>query len=137
MKVAFATTDGIFINDHFAWSRWFAVYGVDPDNRRLLEMRGVPAGAADEEDEAAEEDRIAVRIDILKDCQLLYVTAIGGPAAARVIRARIHPVKVTGVPTISGVLDELQGVLRGSPPPWLRRILEREKAQESEGALNP
>ncbi|CAB1127960.1 Putative nitrogenase FeMo-cofactor carrier protein [Candidatus Hydrogenisulfobacillus filiaventi] len=128
MKVAFATTDGIFVNDHFAWSRWFAVYEVDADNRRLLEMRGVPPGRGDdEEDPDAEEDRIAVRIDLLNDVHLLYVTAIGGPAAARVIRARIHPVKVSGVPPIAGVLDELQGVLQKAPPPWLRRILEREK----------
>ena len=52
----------------------------------------------------------------------MYVQSIGGPAAAKVVRAGVHPVKKpTGGPARE-ILTELQGRL-SSPPPWLAQIM--------------
>ena len=32
------------------------------------------------------EDRNMFRVDLIRDCQVLYVVSIGGPAAAKVVR---------------------------------------------------
>ena len=48
----------------------------------------------------------------------------GGPAAARVVNARIHPIKVTSDEPIGDVLTRCQTMLRGNPPPWLRKVLQ-------------
>lgn len=48
--------------------------------------------------------------------------SIGGPAAARVVNAGIHPLKrpqAGDIPVLP--LRELQQVLGGEPPPWLAR----------------
>ena len=51
------------------------------------------------------------------------MAAIGGSAAARVVATKIHPVKVAGPEPILDILDKLQDVLKGTPPPWLRKAL--------------
>jgi nitrogen fixation protein NifX len=45
-----------------------------------------------------------------------------------VVASRIHPVKVTQPEPI---LDKLQGVLKGTPPPWLRKAVMKDQAVTS------
>ncbi|OIQ72600.1 dinitrogenase iron-molybdenum cofactor [mine drainage metagenome] len=73
--------------------------------------------------EDGNEDKLAPKLDVIKDCALLYVAAIGGSAAARVVANKIHPVKVTGPEPIEDLLEKLKDVLNGTPPPWLRKVL--------------
>ena len=118
MKVAFATNDGEHINEHFGWTELFAVYDVTPRSFSLVELRPIP-----HTEDHEEADKIQHRVDVIRDCAMLHVTAIGGSAAAKVIRARIHPVKSEGDPTIVSILEKLQDVLQGTPPPWLRKLI--------------
>lgn len=117
LKTAFATSDGVHVNQHFGWCRRFDVYEVSPDGCRFLESRKLAPAGEDED------DKIQSRLNAVLDCAMIYVASIGGTAAARVINARIHPVKVKETEEIAGVLARLQGVLAGNPPPWLRKLL--------------
>ena len=74
----------------------------------------------------AREDKLAPKLDAIKDCAMLYVAAIGGSGAARVVAMKIHPVKVPKPEAISEILDKLQTVLQGTPPPWLRKALAKD-----------
>ena len=65
----------------------------------------------------------AERVALINDCHLLCVLSIGGPAAARVVNAGVHPFKRPQAEDISALLSELQQVLAGEPPPWLARII--------------
>ncbi|MGB1110107.1 MAG: dinitrogenase iron-molybdenum cofactor biosynthesis protein, partial [Gammaproteobacteria bacterium] len=59
-------------------------------------------------------------------CQLLYVASIGGPAAAKVVRAGVHPIKLppnAEVPEADTLLEGLQVTLSGNPPPWLAKAM--------------
>ena len=47
-------------------------------------------------------------------------------------RLRIHPVKVPVPEPIAGILDKLQAVLGGTPPPWLRKAM----AKDGERSFN-
>jgi len=53
------------------------------------------------------------------------VAAIGGSGAARVVARNIHPVKVAETQAIEAILLRLQTVLAGTPPPWLRKALNK------------
>ena len=44
------------------------------------------------------------KIDAIKDCAILYVAAIGGSGAARVVASNIHPMKVNQPEEISDLL---------------------------------
>ncbi|HEX7598132.1 MAG TPA: hypothetical protein VF518_07945, partial [Polyangia bacterium] len=48
---------------------------------------------------------------------------IGGPAAAKLVARQIHPLKTAEDSPIASVVERLQGVLRGAPPPWLRKAM--------------
>lgn len=119
MKVAFATQDKQRVDAHFGWAKHLAVYDVTPDGYTYV-------GTFDfggELDEDGNEDKLAPKLDAILDCAIVYVAAIGGSAAARVVASKIHPVKVQQPEPILDILDRLQEVLQGTPPPWLRKAL--------------
>jgi nitrogen fixation protein NifX len=79
-----------------------------------------------------EEDRILARATAIAGCAIVYTQQIGGPAAAKLVARRIHPMKTQEALPVAEVVARLQEVLRGRPPPWLRRAL-GEGAVEAEG----
>ena len=76
-----------------------------------------PTLAADHSD-----DRNAARAALIDDCDIAFVLSIGGPAAAKVIRANVHPVKVAHAESARAVIARLQGSLR-APSPWLAKAM--------------
>ncbi|MBV6342149.1 NifB/NifX family molybdenum-iron cluster-binding protein [Candidatus Magnetobacterium casense] len=64
------------------------------------------------------------KVEALSDCKILYVTEIGGPSAARLVRQNMMPVKVKAEIKIEDILRELLERIRTSPPPWLRKALQ-------------
>jgi nitrogen fixation protein NifX len=122
MKVAFATQDKQRVDAHFGWARHLAVYDVTPqrfDWVQTFDFEG-------ELQEDGDEDKLAPKLAAIGDCAIVYVAAIGGSAAARVVARRIHPIKVAGPEPILDILEKLQGVLAGTPPPWLRKALAKD-----------
>ena len=119
MKVAFATQDLKRVDAHFGWAKNIAIYEVSPTGHALIEA--VQFDGDLQED--GNEDKLAPKIDAIKDCAILYVAAIGGSGAARVVARNIHPMKVAHPEDISDLLVKLSGVLSGTPPPWLRKAM--------------
>lgn len=123
MKVAFATQDLKLVDAHFGWAKNIAIYDVSPEDINFLEA--VQFDGDLQED--GNEDKLAPKLEAIKDCAILYVAAIGGSGAARVVAKNIHPIKVHEPEEIAGILDKLQGVLKGTPPPWLRKAMLKDK----------
>lgn len=123
MKVAFSTQDKQCVDAHFGWAKNIAVYDVTPEGYHFVE--NFEFGGKLEED--GDEDKLAPKLAAIKDCAILYVAAIGGSAAARVVAVKIHPIKVTQPEPIADILVKLQEVLRGTPPPWLRKALLKDR----------
>ena len=119
MKVAFATQDLQRVDAHFGWAKNLAIYDVTPEGYQFVVNHEF--GGKLEED--GDEDKLAPKLELIKDCAILYVAAIGGSAAARVVAVKIHPIKVPAPEPILDILDKLQVVLKGTPPPWLRKAL--------------
>lgn len=119
MKIAFATQDMKRVDAHFGWAKNIAIYELTPEGSTFLQS--VQFDGDLQED--GNEDKLAPKLEVIKDCALLYVAAIGGSAAARVVAHKIHPVKVAEPEVIEEVLVKLQDVLKGTPPPWLRKAL--------------
>ena len=119
MKVAFCTQDLKRVDAHFGWAKNIAIYDVLPDGHQFLEAIQFDGDLQED----GNEDKLAPKIEAIKDCAILYVAAIGGSGAARVVANQIHPVKVQQPEDIGEILEKLQGVLNGTPPPWLRKAL--------------
>jgi len=128
MKIAFATTDGINVDEHFGRSGKFAVYEMTKDGYRFVEMRKFAEGRDTEIEETKgkgqiHEDRVQSKVEKLADCKIIYLTEIGGPSAARLARKGIMPVKVKEVITIEEALKKLLEAVKTSPPPWLKKAM--------------
>jgi nitrogen fixation protein NifX len=123
MKVAFTSTTGEMIDEHFGMSDSFCVWDIGPEDARFLETVQVGKTGDDEE------DRIASRVAVLTGCAIVYTMQIGGPAAAKVVAGKIHPMKTGKETSIAEIVEKLQEVLRGNPPPWLRKAMNKENRQ--------
>lgn len=129
MYVAFASKDGKTIDSHFAAATSFSIYTVEKDDIRFVSsLVFIPTAEKGEQDASRHEnpsgtddDKIQSRIKELSECSIIYCTSIGGPAAARLVQSRIHPLKVTPGTEIVHELDRLQTMLNNNPPPWLRK----------------
>ncbi len=119
MKIAFATQDLQRVDAHFGWAKNIAIYEVSPQGHHFVEAIQFEGDLQED----GNEDKLAPKIEAIKDCAILYVAAIGGSGAARVVANKIHPIKVNEPENINEILDKLQVVLKGTPPPWLRKLL--------------
>jgi nitrogen fixation protein NifX len=126
MKIAFATDDGVHVDSHFGWAKQIAIYEVEPESSQLF--TNVKFTGDLKED--GNEDKLEPKLEAIKDCAILYVSAIGGSGAARVVAKNIHPVKVAETETIENILMQLRKVLSGNPPPWLRKALNKGRVRE-------
>ncbi|MFG1301329.1 nitrogen fixation protein NifX [Xanthobacter sp. V3C-3] len=119
MKVAFATQDLKRVDAHFGWAKNIAIYEVGPQGSHFLEAVEFDGDLKED----GNEDKLAPKIEAIKDCAILYVAAIGGSGAARVVANNIHPMKVNQPEEISDLIGKLEVVLKGNPPPWLRKVM--------------
>lgn len=115
LRVAVASNTAENLDGHFGSALRFLVYQVGKDAIRLVDVR--PTLIADEA-----EDKNVARAGLIDDCQIVYVQSIGGPAAAKVVRAGVHPVKFPQPGPARAALARLQDTL-DAPPPWLARIM--------------
>lgn len=128
MKVAFATTDGVSVNEHFGRAGMFVIYEFNSSGYTLLETRRFSEGR----DRAVEDtkgmgkvhdEQVEKKVDRISDCRIIYLTEIGGPSAARLARKGIMPVKVKEPVSIEESIVKLSETIRNSPPPWLRKLI--------------
>ena len=128
MKVAFATTNGKAVDEHFGRAGRFAVYELDRDGYRFVEMRTFADGidesiVASRGQGQLHDDRVQDKVDKLADCKIVYLTEIGGPSAARLVKKGMMPIKVKEVVSIEESLNNLLRTVQTSPPPWLKKAI--------------
>jgi nitrogen fixation protein NifX len=132
--VAFATTNGTSVDEHFGRAGRFAVYELDRDGYRFVEMRMFADGMDQTIVETkgmgqVHDDRVQDKVDKLADCKIVYLTEIGGPSAARLVKKGMMPIKVKEVVSIEESLTNLLHTIQTSPPPWLRKAINSDKCQ--------
>lgn len=116
IRVACASKGGERVDGHFGSCPRFLVYRVSADEISLIDAR--PTESA-----ARTDDPSAWRAILIKDCHILYIRSIGGPAAAKVVKAGVHPIKILDDGNAPELLARLQKVLAGEPPPWLAKAI--------------
>ncbi len=119
IRVACASNSGDNINGHFGSCARFLIYQISADEIKLVDIR-VPGTVPDDA------DKNALRAQLINDSQVLYTISVGGPAAAKVVRAGLHPIKLPQGGKAVEVLERLQETLAGSPPPWLAKVMGQE-----------
>lgn len=134
IRVAIASNSGEMLNGHFGSCIRFLIYQLSADHIKLIDIRS--ALEADFSD-----DRNLFRANLINDCQVVYVVSVGGPAAAKIVRAGVYPMKMVEGGEAHDVLQKLQLVMANNPPPWLAKILgataeERVRFERTEEAVH-
>jgi len=115
VRVAVASNTDENLDGHFGSCLRFLVYQVGKESIKLVDVR--PTLECD-----LAEDKNAARAELIGDCQVAYLQSIGGPAAAKVVRAGVHPLKVPKAGAAREIIAQLQSIL-DAPPPWLAKIM--------------
>ncbi|MBR1931021.1 MAG: hypothetical protein IJ833_06060 [Lachnospiraceae bacterium] len=101
MRVAVASSDGIIVNQHFGRADTFYIYELSEGSHRLLEMRkGRPLWPGGEHDEGD----LAEAVELLADCDKVFVLQIGRGAETALLEKEVEPVETRGF--IDEVLEE-------------------------------
>ena len=133
MKVAFASTRGTTVDEHFGRAGAFAIYDITPEGATFLELRRVSDSDLDTEVVVTRgmgdlhDAAIASKIDKLADAKIVYFTEIGGPSAAKLVRRGVMPLKTDAATPIEQLADQLVETMRTNPAPWMRKALAAEK----------
>ena len=133
MKVAFASTRGTTVDEHFGRAGAFAIYDITPEGATFLELRRVSDSDLDTEVVVTRgmgdlhDAAIASKIDKLADAKIVYFTEIGGPSAAKLVRRGVMPLKAEPSTSIESLAAQLVETMRTRPAPWMRKALAAEK----------
>lgn len=131
MKIAFTTSDRVHINAHFGWAKEIDVYEISDEGYEFLKTLSFDGDLQQD----GNEDKVTPKLEALADCTIVYVVAIGGSAAARLIKKGVTPIKARSEEEkIADILNKLVQTLKGNPPPWLRKAL-MQKSQSLEDEL--
>ncbi|OOZ36849.1 dinitrogenase iron-molybdenum cofactor biosynthesis protein [Solemya velesiana gill symbiont] len=116
IRVACASNKSEMLDGHFGSCKRFLIYQVSESENRLVEIREI-------DDAEAEGDKNGYRASLIADCQVLFVASIGGPAAAKVVRAGAHPIKKPQMGEARDEILKLQRVIGSKAPPWLAKVM--------------
>jgi nitrogen fixation protein NifX len=132
MRVAIATDDRQTLNGHFAVSHFFLFYDVTEESCHLVnEMCFTPSFQNDGQTKPTRKPfQIDERIEAIKGCDVIIVSAIGGPIADRVIANDVYPLEMNAPEAIDVCLSKLQALLGGRQPLWLKRIINHDFMSE-------
>lgn len=73
-KVAVASSDGKYVNEHFGRAKQFLIFNVDDNQFEFYELRknNPPCSA-----EGHNEDQMSMTVKLLEDCEAVLVSQIG------------------------------------------------------------
>ncbi len=116
IRVAVASNSGEMLDGHFGSCKRFLIYQVSKDENRLIEIRAI-------NDAEAIDDKNGYRAALIKDCQILFIASIGGPAAAKVVRVGAHPIKKPDMGEARQEIAALQQAIASNAAPWLAKVM--------------
>jgi len=138
LRIAITTNSLIQCDANFAAAKQVVFYDVTRDTSEFVDVvhfrRGAkakkgPGGgrgcAMDdmEDDDGTGKDPLVDRVEALKGCSVLFTLGLSDLAAVRVHNNRVFPVKSEKIRDIDDVIANVQRLMVGSPPLWLRRVM--------------
>lgn len=125
MNIAFASSTGEKVDQHFGWSKQFYLYEINKESAALLK---VVDSSQEPEEEVA---KLNYKIGTIEDADIMYCTQIGPKASKMVQASGIHPVRVAEGESIQEAIKNLQAMLADQPPMWLLRIFHKSEARSA------
>ena len=118
MKIAFASTDNIHVNDHFGWCKCYYLYEIQGDTFTFLKALPSP------NEIESEGDKLSYKIECLEDANIVCASHIGPRASLMVKSSGIFVLKTEKEnEPIETLLNTLIALKNTNPPLWMQRFL--------------
>ncbi len=118
IKIAFASKDNVYVNQHFGWCEKFFIYQITPTDSQFVQE--IDASLKQE----SEVDKLNYKIACLDESDIVYVLQLGPKASAMVKSAGVYPMQSSGeTQKIDEVITALQKMMQDNTPLWLKRIM--------------
>jgi nitrogen fixation protein NifX len=127
LKVAFASTDRVRVNQHFGAAEGFVIYELASGKATL-----VGVGEFAEEAMDGNEDKLTAKVDFLEGCAAVYVMAIGASAIKKLMAKGIQPIRVNEVDAVDELLSEISTAMTEGGVAWIDRALAAQSKAKSE-----
>ncbi|HEX8989854.1 MAG TPA: NifB/NifX family molybdenum-iron cluster-binding protein [Rhodocyclaceae bacterium] len=121
LKIAFATSDRLRVDQHFGASEGFAIFALDGERSRLVEVAEFPRETMD-----GNEDKLPAKIAALSGCAAVYCLAVGGSAVRQLVAVGVQPLRLEEETPIDKLLGDLQRAIREGGVPWIEKALRRD-----------
>lgn len=128
LLVAFASSDGDMVDEHFGSAAAFYLYRLTASGSEFVAEQRFGQERKD-----GNEDKLKPRLAWLVGCDLVYVGSIGASATRQLIALEVSPMQVAEGPDVAHLLAELLLQLAGTPQRWLENILKRKARRGSGG----
>ncbi len=125
MNIAFASSTGEKIDQHFGWSKQFYLYEISEDSAALLKI--IDSSEEPEEEVA----KLTYKIGTIEDADIMYCTQIGPKASQMVQSSGIHPVRVAEGEDLKKAITDVQEMLKNQPPMWLLRAFHKSRSRSA------
>jgi nitrogen fixation protein NifX len=96
MRIAAVSTDGKNVNDHFGKAEEFLIFDVTEKGPDFVAARQSVPLSVNAPDHPFDATRFGKIVDVIRDCQAVYVTCIGDVPAAELKKHGIEPRIFTG-----------------------------------------
>lgn len=141
LRIAVATNSLIQVDANFAVAKQVVFYDVARDASEFVDVvhfgkgakKGLGGGQGTagggcvmdemDDDDGTGVDPLIERVDALAGCSVLFALGLSDLAAVRVHNSRVFPVKSERVRDIDEIIVNLQRMMNGVPPLWLRRVM--------------
>lgn len=118
IKVAFASTDRMRVNQHFGAAEGFVIYEVVPGKATL-----VGVGEFAEESMDGNENKLAAKVDFLAGCAAVYVLAIGASAIKQLTAKGIQAIRINEIDAIEDLLRDILTAMSEGGIAWIDRAI--------------
>lgn len=124
LRVAFATSDLVRVDQHFGAAERFAIYAIGPDECRLVEVAEFGPRRQD-----GDEGKLLEKFVVLEHCAAVYCQAVGGSAVRQLLGLGVQPLKVPAGSGIAMLISQVQGEIASGVGGWVNRALVRERLE--------
>lgn len=119
VRIAIATSDLRHVDQHFGSAERFAIYEVEANHARLVEVAEFGSQKQD-----GNENKLLEKFVLMNGCAAVFSLAIGPSAVRQLLALGVQPIRVAEHSTITALLAGLQQELKQGPGGWLARALQ-------------
>ena len=121
LKVAFASDDHATVNQHFGAAEGFAIFALDGERARLVEVAEFPPETMD-----GNENKLPARIAALTGCAAVYCLAAGASAVKQLVAAGIQPIRLDDGTGIEPLLQQISAAIKEGGMAWVDKALRKD-----------